>query len=143
MNESLYHNKIAFLNKREHSPSFLIWLSIFLAILIWASCFIEIRLSYKTTGYFNEETNSIEIFWPFDTIEKLYQYEQMKIDGKLVNLEILNMSEIKKDEQNLITYQIISLKSPEKYRKNQTFQLLLYDKKERIIEKAKKIILGG
>ena len=67
----------------------------------------------------------------------------MNIDGLETDFKIKNMSEIKVMEETRTNYQIIEVESPKKYRKNQVFHILLFDSKEKIIEKLKKIIVGG
>lgn len=85
----------------------------------------------------------LELSWPYEEIKEIYQYEKMKVDEETMDFKILNISELKLDEQNKINYQIISIKSPKTYPQSQVVPITLYDKKERMIKKWQKIILGG
>lgn len=143
MNESLYHNKISYLNEKEKKPNYLIWISLVLALMIWITCFVPIRLSYKMTGIYNEETGNLEIYWPYEQIEKLHQIEKIKIEEEKIDFKIVNMSEIKVNENTMTNFQIIEIQVEKKYRKNQILSLQVFDKKEKIIFKLEKIMLGG
>lgn len=143
MNESLYHNKISYLNEKEKKPNYLIWISLVLALMIWITCFVPIRLSYKMTGIYNEETGNLEIYWPYEQIEKLHQIEKIKIEEEKIDFKIVNMSEIKVNENTMTNFQIIEIQVEKKYRKKQILSLQVFDKKEKIIFKLEKIMLGG
>ena len=95
MNESLYHNKISYLIEQERRVSYLFWSCIFLILILWGFWMITIRLSIKTTALYNEQTNNLEIIWNYEDIDKINQYEKMKIDGLETDFKIKNMSEIK------------------------------------------------
>ncbi len=143
MNESLYLNKISYRLKQEKRPNYLFWISIVFTFLLISSCSISVRLSKKTTAIYKEETNTLEIIWNYDEIDKLNMIEKVKIEEIETDFKIKNMSEIKVIEEKQINYQIIEIESPKTFRNNQVLHLLLLDKKEKIIKKLKKIIVGG
>lgn len=142
MNESLFLNKTSFLlQKEKHIPILVIVILVFMESL-WIMCFVEIRISYKTNALYKPSTNTLEIYWLYNNVDKINQIEKLKIEEQEMDFQIKNISEIKVDG-NRNNYQIIEVKSPEKYKENQIIQLKLLDKKERILKKVKKLILGG
>lgn len=142
MNEYLYLNKISFLAQREKRVSYLFWISIFFSITILGSCIIEVRFSYKTTAVYNLERNTLQIYWDDENLNQLNQIESVKVDEKEFSFQILNVSELKINELNQTNYQIVDIFSPQKYQENQMIYIKLLDKKEKIIKKLKKIMLG-
>jgi len=143
MNEYLSLNKISYLAQTEKKHPFLIWSTLFLVIFFWLSCFVKIRLSYKTVAIYNSTNNTLEIYWQYEKIEKFNEYEKIKIENSESNLSIQNMSEIGVDKINSQNYQIIEIVSPKIYRHNQVISIQLLDHQEKVIIKLKKIIIGG
>ena len=143
MNEYLSLNKISYLAQTEKKHPFLIWTTLFLVIFFWLSCFVKIRLSYKTVAIYNSTNNTLEIYWQYEKIEKFNEYEKIKIENSESNLSIQNMSEIGVDNINRQNYQTIEIVSPKIYRHNQVISIQLLDHQEKVIIKLKKIIIGG
>ena len=100
------------------------------------------RFSYKTTAVYNLERNTLQIYWDDENLNQLNQIESVKVDEKEFSFQILNVSELKINELNQTNYQIVDIFSPQKYQENQMIYIKLLDKKEKIIKKLKKIMLG-
>lgn len=143
MNEYLYHNKISFRNQRERKVPYLFWISIFLCMTIWSSCIIKVRFSYKVSAIYNEEKNALQIYWDYENIDLLNKIEKARVEETEIAFQVLSISEIKINELTQTNYQIVEISSPKKYQENQMINIKLLDKKEKIIKKVKKIILGG
>ncbi len=99
---------------------------------------IKISDVYNTFGYIEESMLNINV--PLDYSDTLNKMEFIKIDDKRSDLEILNISEILIDKENLISYQIISFDGS-KYKENQLVKVTIYYNKEKVWQKLKKIIL--
>lgn len=143
MNESLFLNKISYQNEQEKNPNYFFWISIIITILLIITSSISVRLSIKIATIYNEETNTLEMMWDYEKVNQLNQFEKIKIDEVEHSFHILNMSEIKVMRETNWNYQIVEIESPRIYHKNQVVYILLCDKKEKIIKKLKKIIIGG
>lgn len=143
MNEYLQSNKISFFMEKENSTTLAIWFAIFFTLTMLGVSLISIRIPYNVISIYNEESKSLDLIWPYEQISMLNDFEKVLIDRKEKDFKIINLSEIKINEQATSNYQIVSIESPEKYFPNQVVQLKILDKKEKIIIKIKKIILGG
>lgn len=110
---------------------------IFLGLLIYI---INIKISdvYNTFGYVEE--NMLNINVPLTYSDTLNKMEFIKINDEKTDLEILNISEILVDKENLINYQVISLDGS-RYKENQLMKVTIYYNKEKVWQKLKKIIL--
>ncbi len=143
MNEYITHNKISFLMQKEKTTSFQFWIVLFFFIMLWSSCLIKVNLSYKTFAIYKKASNNLEIYWQYNELEKLNDIEKIKINNIEIDFQIQNMSEIKIDQSSLQNYQILEVMSPKEFIDNQILQIQLLDKKEKVIEKVKKIIMQG
>jgi len=139
----LFNNKISYQMNDSKKVSYWFWICLFLGLLFLASCILKISISYPTTAQYNTETNTLELYWPFEQIDKINQIKRVKIENTETDFQIINMSELKVDETNLLNYQIITINSPQKFYPNQIIKLQLLDEEEQIIQKVKKWILGG
>lgn len=140
MNESLYLNKISFLEKKEKKFSLIPWISLLLSILFFCSCLIEIQFSLPTYAIYQSENQTLVIAWDLQDIKSLSSTNNMKINQSIFPFQIANMGEIEINEKEMKNYQKIEIKSPIVYQNNQIIQIYLLDKKEKIIKKIKKLI---
>lgn len=143
MKEYLFNNKISYQMNDEKKSLYWLWLSMFLGIFIFLCCTIKISIKIPMTATYNIETNTLELYWPFEKIDKISQIKRIKVENTEINFQIINMSELKVDEINKINYQIITISSPKKFYSNQMIKVYLLDEEEPIIQKVKKWILGG
>jgi len=143
MNEYLEYNKICFQEDVEKAPQIVIWVVIFITLIGVSSSFFKIRLSHSVSSIYNEETKELNIIWPCESIDKLNEIEKIEVNKNVFDFQIKNISEINIDEKTWQNYQIVSIQSPVVYLHNQIVEIKMFDKKEKIIVKLKKIMLGG
>lgn len=143
MNEYLFNNKISYQMADEKPTILWLWLSLFLGLFIIISCILKINISYASSAIYNAESNTLEVYWPFEQIDKISQIKQIKIENTTTNFQIINMSELKVDTENKMNYQIIIINSPRKFYPNQIIKVHLLDEEEPVIKKVKKWIIGG
>lgn len=140
MNESLYLNKVCFLNQFEEHSLLICFMSLIVSIAFILICNFEIQLSVPIKGIYQSDTKSIKFIADLESIEKIVNCQNIKLDNLKYPFEIKNISEILLDETHQTNYQIIEIKSPKDFRENQVVQIQLLDKKDKIIKKIVKMI---
>lgn len=129
----IYNNKKSFQNLKPKN----LWL---LALLIFITILSLIIISIKVKTYDNYLVKGYvkcnEICYVITLVPTSLDIENLKINNKKVNYEILN-SEIKLDEENMISYNEITLKPNIKLQDKEILNLNFYYHKQRIITKIK------
>ena len=142
MNEFLYNNEQSLKDdKRNLYQTFIISLTLLCTTFFVIACTLKLSDHYETNAIYSEETQTLKIVWPLDEIDLLKTFESMNIN-KIEPFEIVMMSEIMVDDKIMKNYQIIEIKSKEKYQNNLVLKIDLISKKELLIQKIKKIIFG-
>lgn len=129
----LFNNKTAFL-KEKPKMGFIIVILILLILLILLIfiCKKEIYDSYQTKGLVScTDTCTITTSIPSNL-----EYDYIQVNNKYLNYEILSEKLIV-DEENLITYNQLTLSTELSLSNNEIIDLTIYYNKQRIITKIK------
>ena len=129
----LFNNKTAFLKERPKIGFIIvIFILLILLILLIYMCKKEIYDSYQTKGLVScTDTCTITTSIPSNL-----EYEYIQINNKYLNYEILGL-ELIVDEENLITYNRLTLSTDLSLSNNEIVDLTIYYNKQRIITKIK------
>lgn len=129
---NILENKYAFTNLKPKKPIILIVL-LLLSILIFILLFkIKVYDNYQTKGYVScNNSCTIKAFIPTDI-----NYKEIAVNNKKVNYQVMS-SEIKVDEQNLISYLELSIKVEAKVKEEEIVNLNFYYQKQRLITKLR------
>lgn len=123
----------------ETKPPFfsygIMMISLFISVLLFGVCQIEIYDTPVFTGVYNAEQKIILVPMSLDCIKKLTSTKKLKINEEEMKLSVANIGEIK-ITSTLQNYQEVSFRyEGNLLRNNESVEIKLFQKKEKILWK--------
>ena len=135
----MYNNYQKLLNIKYHN--YLLELILIFLIIIFIIFILKYSVYEKINLMGIYKDNNIHIKCPIYNSDTIIYADILLIDNKKVKYKILKISDIL--EEDNVNYQIVEIKTNNKYLENELVQLSFYYKKETIFKKIINIVKEG